>query len=282
MWILILLLLLSTRPAFAQDASNSAQTPPTASASATATATPVPPSPTPTPRLFLQYQSDYLYQYDLYQQSYLKYTEKKQVYTKYGTITTQKDKFDASVDAINARNRALRSYLIALRVYLDDYKSANPTETEKAQIELSKWEAWFDEQITVVSAIGNQDDLTKWVATFKTNYITVQQAIATALVRQEANIRQTTLDQLQATANDIKANPDIKPESQEWISTLAVKSDLVSTSINDALKFTTKTQNQNKFSDFYPDSKIALGKANDYLKEITTDLKLIVNKFYKK
>lgn len=271
MWFLILLFLITSKPVFAQDASTSAST---ATASATAT---------PAPRLFLQYQKDYLFNYDLYQQAYLKYTEKKQVYTKYGTITTQKDKFIAAIDAINARNKTLKSYLLALRVMLDDYKTTNPTETEKAQIELSKWEAWFNEQFTVVPALNNQDDLNNWITTFNINYVNVQQAIYTALVRNEVNLHQLTLNSLQQVAQDIKNNPDIKPESEQWINTLTVKSDLVSTSLGDAMSLTVKKNNQiNKFDDFYSSAKISMTKANDYLREITTDLKLIVNKFYKK
>ncbi|MFZ2153176.1 MAG: hypothetical protein WAV41_03920 [Microgenomates group bacterium] len=235
---------------------------------------------TPTPRLFDQYQKDYLFQYDQYQKDYLVYVDKKRVYTKYGSITTQKDKFNAAVTAINSRNRTYKAYLLALRVMLDEYKSADNTQTERNQIDLSKWEDWFNEQLTVVPSINNDSDLTKWINDFKDKYISIQQVIYSALVQHEINLRQLTLNQIQSLANDIKNNPQIKPESQQWISSLTVKSDLVSTSFTNAQNFTKKSQSQSRFSNFYPDALSELSKSNNYLREISADLKLTVTKFY--
>lgn len=271
MWFFALFFLF-TAPALAQD------TTPNSTPQETPTTIP---SPTSVPNFFEQYKKDYLFQYDIYQQSYLKYVDKKRVWTKYGTITTQKEKFDASIEAINARNKTFKAYLLALRTLLDDYESINPTATEKHQIEISKWESWFSEQITVVSAINNEKDLTRWVEEFKEKYITIQQTIYSSLVQHEVNLRQSTLDKIQALGLNIKNNPQIQTESQQWVSTLAVKSDLVSTSLNNALLLTQKNQSQNKFNNFYPNSKQELTQANNYLIEITTDLKLIVNKFFR-
>jgi hypothetical protein len=242
--------------------------------------TPVQAQESPTPALFEQYKKDYLYQYDLYQQAYLKYIDKKQVYTKYGNITTQKEKFTASLDAINARNHVLKSYLTALRVKLDDYKSTNPTVTEKNQIEISKWEAWFEEQYTVILSINNEDDLLKWSKDFEQKYVTIQQTIYTALVQNEVNLHQSTLNLITQTAELIKNNPQIKPGSQQWLSSLTVKSDLVTTSLNKATSYTKPPSYQSdKFNNFYPESKIELTKSRNYLIEISSDLKLIVTKF---
>ena len=274
MWFLILFLLF-TRPVLAQDATAS-----TSPSITTPTTVPTIVPPTPTPYLFNQYNQDYLYQYGLYQQAYLDYVNKKQVYTKYGTITTRKDKFTATINALSARNLALRSYLIALRTLLNDYQITNPTATQKVQIDLSKWESWTNEQTTVIPALNNDSDVTRWATDFKNQYPLIQKSIYTALVQHEANLRQTTLNQIQSIADSIKSNSKIQPESQQWISTLAVKSDLVNTSINNSINFTQRSQNQGRFSNFYPDSRLELSKANNYLIEIIGDLKLIVTKFY--
>lgn len=284
MWLLLLVaFLFNPSVSIAQDSTVSASpsaTSVTSELTATPSATTTPAIPTPTPRLFDQYRKDYLFQYDQYQQDYLVYVDKKRVYTKYGTITTQKEKFSAAINAINSRNKAFKSYLLALRVLLDDYKPANPTQTEKNQIDLNKWESWFAEQITVVPAINNDDDLKKWTEDFKEKYITIQTVIYTSLIQHEINLRQLTLDELQTIATDIRNNPAIRPESQQWISSLTVKSDLITTSFNAALNFTRKNQSQTKFSNFYPDARLELNKSNNYLREISADLKLIVTKFY--
>jgi len=144
MWFLLFLFLLAV-PAKAQDSTPSAQ-------------------------LFNQYQSDYLYQYNLYGQAYADYSDKKQIFAKYGTVTTQNDAFLAAVTAINARSRVFESYLMALRVILDNYRDANPVQTAADQAQLSSWESWFSDQITVVSAITNTHDLQIWIKTFQGKY----------------------------------------------------------------------------------------------------------------
>ena len=275
MWLLFFVGLFIS-PVHAQDSTISAQT-----ATDTALISPTV-IPTPTPRLFDQFKKDYLFQYDQYNQAYLNYIDKKQVHTKYSTITTQKDKFIAAIDAINARNKSLKAYLMALRVMLDDYKESNPTQTEKSKIDLSKWEAWFEEQLTVVPLINNDDDLRKWVEDFRLKYFVIQPVIYSALVQHESNLRQKNLNLLQDIANDIKNDTQIKPESQQWVSSLTVKSDMVNTSLNNAYNYTTRKQNQNKFVNFYPDSRLELNKAAGYLREISSDLKLTIIKFLTK
>lgn len=271
MWFFVLFLLFTT-PALAQDIT------PRSTPQETPAAIP---SPTPVPNFFEQYKKDYLFQYDIYQQSYLKYVDKKRVWTRYGTITTQKEKFDASIEAITARNKAFKAYLLALRTMLDDYESVNPTNTEKYQIEISKWESWFEEQLSVVPSINNEKDLIRWVDDFKEKYIVIQQTIYSSLVQHEVNLRQLTLENIQSLGMDIKTSPQIQTESQQWVSTLAIKSDLVTTSLNNAIAFGQRSQSQNKFNNFYPSSKLELNQANNYLIEISADLKLIVNKFFK-
>ena len=233
-----------------------------------------------TPISFSQYQSDYLYQYNLYQQTYSKYHEKDQVYDKYQTITAQKEKIATAKDALIARNHTLKSYFLALQSLLEEQKSAHPSETQTLQDNLAQWEQWLDDQTSIISAIDDQESLQTWVTDFKSKYIEIQQLEYSSLVQHEINLRQQTLNQIQSLANDIKNNPQIKPESQQWISTLADKSSLVSQNLSKALTLTQKKQVSTRFSNFYPSAKTELSSAQNYLKEITTDLKLIVSRFY--
>ncbi|MFA6518638.1 MAG: hypothetical protein WCV93_03270 [Candidatus Shapirobacteria bacterium] len=240
------------------------------------------PIPTPTPNILLQYQTDYLYQRDLYQQAYLTYINKRQVHTKYQSLTTQKDKLEATKNALLARNNLLKSYLLALRVSLDPYKTQNPTETEKNQIEISKWETYFDEQNSIVSALNNEADISRWANDFKTKYISIQQVIYAALVRQEVNQKSSIIADIETLATTIQSNPNLKPEGQNWFSNLPIKIDLVKTATNDAFNQSQRQQNQNNFINFYPSAKVELNKATGYLTEINDNLKSIVIKFWQK
>jgi hypothetical protein len=264
-WFLIIVSLFLPTNSFAQDA--------------TASAT-IFPSPNPTPNILLQYQTDYLYQRDLYQQAYLTYINKRQVHTKYQSLTTQKDKLIATKNALLARNNLLKSYLIALRVSLDANRSQDPTETEKNQIEISKWETYFDEQNSIVSALNNEEDISRWARDFKLKYITVQQIIYTSLIRSEINQRNSIIVDIENLATTIQTSPNLKPEGLNWFTNLPIKLDLVKSAISDAHAQGQRPQNQNTFVDFYPSARSNFTKASGYLTEITDNLKSIVIKFW--
>lgn len=278
--VLLLLGLLFAQPSFAQE------TPTTITATITPTETPSPiPTPTPDPNiaLFLQYQTDYLYQRDLFQASYLDYTQKKQVHTKYGTITTQKDKIDATKKTLIDRNNMMRAYTIALRTKLNLNRQINPIITQKNQIELSKWESWFDEQNSVIPALNNESDITKWSQEFTNKLIVIKQYWYTALVQDEVNLRQITLKDLKELSAIVQTSlSSTNPEIQQWLTSLPIKSDLVDTSLRNAVNATLKPQDQNQFNNFYPDAKEEISKANSYLLEINNNLKSIVIKFGQK
>jgi hypothetical protein len=238
-------------------------------------------SPTTTPvDLFKQYQDDYLYQYNLYQQTYSIYLEKKQVYKKYGTATTQNEKLLAAKETINARNRMFKSYLMALRVMLDVYKTADFSQTETDQNNLKDLEIWFDQQIPIVSAVSNDHDLQSWVNDFVIKYKLIQQSIYTALVQDEANLRWLTLNQSQTLMQNIKNNPHLITDSQQWLQSYTDKSTLTTNAINAAMALTKKNQTGTRFANYYPSAKDNFKLARKNLTGIVGDLKLIIIRFY--
>lgn len=250
-----LLLLSLVRPVFAQDSS---------------------------PELYAQYRNDYNYQYSLYQQAYLKYIDKKEVYTKYGTVSSQTDKFNAAKDTLIKRNSAYSAYLMALRVSLDGFKAANPTDTGKDQIELSKWEGYFREQNTIVNAINNDQDLAKWVDDFKGNYVDIQTAVYAAIAQGQVNQRLTALNQIKQLADTIRNSSNVRTDNLQWYTDIPIQSDLATTALKNAINLTTKKQFQSyQFDNLYPDIKSNLSLADGYLAQMFSNLKIIVQSGYK-
>lgn len=245
----------------------------------------VTPSTIPTPTtdpirtLISQYENDYRYLYDQYQKSYLNYTDKKQVHTKYGTLTTEKEKIEATKQVLIDRNKMFKAYLMFVRVSLDKFKTTNSTETAKVQIDLSKWESWFEEQSLIVGSLNNQEDIQNWATNFKTSYIQIQQVIYTAITQSEINQRQTTLETTKKLAERIQSDPALSDEGRQWFSDLPVKTDLVSSSLKNAFEETQKKQNNNKFNDFYSQAHANIIRADKYLNDIYSDLKSVVTKF---
>lgn len=289
MWLIIVAILSFgfSRPIYAQTQATDSATIPTATASATleptATVTPIPIStPHPAIALFNQYKNDYLFNRDQYQKAYLDYTQKKQIHTKYNTITTQKDKIEATKVASITRNNTLKDYMRALRVMLDIYKDTDPTNTSKVQIELSKLESWLDEQNSVVSSIINDDDMKTNAKEFKTKYYFVQQIIYTALTQNEFNIRLKTLNQLKDYISQLQQDPTINDDGKQWLNTLVIKADNSLTNLNAGLALATQYKSSTKeFSNFYSKALASFIKSNQYNQEIINNIRNILIKFIK-
>lgn len=200
----------------------------------------------PSPALFQQYQTDYLYQRDQYTQDYKVYLEKTDIDKQYHSISTQKDKNDAAQKAIASRNLMLKTYLMALRVKLEDYKSANPDATSAIQSNLSSYESWLE---------TNQD--------LNTRYVAIQQSIYSALVQHQINRQQSGLNLLQNLAGQI-TNP--------LLDSLPGKYPQITSHFQQALQLTQKPQ-YTTFSNFYPEVKTELTKSQNLLIDISTTLK---------
>lgn len=233
---------------------------------------------TPTTSLLNQYKTDYSFQVAEYQKRYIDYVDKKEVYTKYRTVSTEKDKITATKTALFARNSMLKSYLMALRVSLDEFKNYNPTTVSKTQIELSRWEDWCAEQNLIIPNLNNQDDITTWVETFSEKYVSIQQIVYTALTQNQINQRLQILDLTKILSDNIKNDPKTGTTLNDWLSSLPVKSDLVMASINTTTNLTQAKQLSNRFDNFYPQAKVELNRTNNYLTNMLSDLRAVAIK----
>lgn len=230
--------------------------------------------------LFTQYKNDYLYQRDEYQKNYLDYLNKKNVYIQYRGITSEKDMFESSKAVLFSRNKMLKSFLMALRVGLDKYKSINSLNTQKSQIQLSKWEQWLDEQNLIIPNYTNSVDLKNWATTFKSRYLEIQQVTYLALTQAAINLRLYNLNEIKLLAQIIKADPKNNNYTDDWFTDFPIKSDLINTSLESAMTIALKPQRGKTFTNFLPEVNIQTQKANSYLRILLTDLKAITIKFY--
>jgi len=230
--------------------------------------------------LFSQYKNDYLFLRDEYQKNYLDYLNKKNVYIQYRSITSEKHMFESTKTVLFSRNKMLKSFLMALRVGLDKYKSINSLNTERTQIQLSKWEDWLDEQNLIIPNYTNSSDLKNWAATFKSRYIETQQAIYQALTQAGVNLRLYNLNEITLLANTIKVDPKNNNLTDDWFADFPIKSDLINASLESAINISQKPQKAKTFTNFFPEVNIQTQKADSYLKSLLMDLKAITIKIY--
>ncbi len=232
-----------------------------------------------TENIYNKYRTDYLYQLDQYQKKYLDYLNKKDIYTQYRSLGSEKDQENATKTALYSRNLVLKSYLMTLRVALDQYLSANPTDTQKTQIELKKWEDWLDEQNLIVPNLSNSTDIRDWAQNFNENYISIQNATNQALLQSNFNLRQNILNQIQSLAISIRNNPLNQHFTDDWYANFPVKSDLINKSFSSAKEICQPIQDIGRFTDCYSDAKLEINRADTYLKNLLNDLKAITIKF---
>lgn len=230
--------------------------------------------------LFTQYRKDYLFLRDEYQKNYLNFLNKKNVYIQYRSITSEQDMIESSKAVLFSRNKMLKSFLMTLRIGLDKYKTINSVNTEKNQIQLSKWEEWLDEQNLIIPNFTNSSDIKEWATLFKSRYLEIQNAFYQALTQAEVNLRLYNLNEIKLLAEEINLDPKSNNDTEDWFANFPVKSDLVKKSLEAATTLAQKPQKGKTFNNYYPEVRVQTQKADSYLKSLLADLKAITIKFY--
>ncbi|HEX8923472.1 MAG TPA: hypothetical protein VF828_01950 [Patescibacteria group bacterium] len=238
------------------------------------------PTPTVNPAfdIFEKYKNDYLFQRDQYAAAYADYISKKNVDTKFSTLNTQQDLLESSKVVTVARNNMVKAYLMVISVDLDKYKLSNFDQTNKYQDDLLSTEKWLDTQNLVVAKIDTNAGMKSWVIDFKKQYINIQKIAFGSMVLSDINRNLYGLNQMKAIIQGYRSSSKYNAASGTSIDDFYRQTDVAMGYLNDAFKTTQKNQNS-KFSNFYPDAELLVGKANNTLKSMSTDLKFILSNF---
>ncbi len=230
--------------------------------------------------LFTQYRNDYLFLRDEYQKNYLDFLNKKNVYIQYRSITSEQDMIESTKAVLFSRNKMLKSFLMTLRVGLDKYKNSDLSKTGKIQVSLQKWEDWLDEQNLILPNFTNSADIKDWATTFKNRYLEIQTIYYQALTQAAINLRLYNLNEIKILADTIKTDSQNNNFTENWFANFPVNSDLINKSLENANTIAQKPQKGKTFSNFFPEARVEILKADSYLKNILSDLKAVTIKFY--
>ena len=232
---------------------------------------------TPAAQLFNQYQKDYQFQVNAYQTSYSNYLYKKQINTQYATAATQNDELISLKQTIINRNQMLKSYLMAIRVHLDEFPNINQDDTKNAQNNLSQLEQWLENQ--KIDTLNSTSELTTSLTEFKAKYYDIQKYIYTALVQYRLNLNLQTLNEINDLSTLLQSQPQNSNQNKIYYDEILTKAQFVLTFQQNALDLTKKESVvPTRFLNFYPDATIELDNAKNYLSQMFADLKTIVTK----
>jgi hypothetical protein len=223
--------------------------------------------------------TDYLQKRNAYQFAFVDYSEKTQVNLQYNSIATRNDEFSSLRQLIISRNEMLISYLTALRINTDTYKSVNSESTVQSQENLLNSEKWLDEQNQIIKTITTKLNLQTWLNKFAEKYPEIQKNIYTALVTDEINLQLLTLNKINELILKIQSNPNISEPNKALANQISEQSISVSSSLKSSYEMVINPKNTSrKYDQIYIDTTDELNISKNILSEMRNSLKLLITK----
>lgn len=228
-----------------------------------------------------KYQTDYLYNRDLYQRAYFDFNNKKQIDQKYQTITTQNNKIDSIKNALTARNDMLRTYLMLLRTKLEEYKFSNPEITKNYQTFFQQEENWLSEQKPIINNFQSESEIKNWTTEFQKRYPPIQENVNLALLQYKINAYSQANSDIKSFIIDIQNSKNFTDESKQWIDGISPKISAANISLENAFSFTQKNRYNQRPDNYFQGGQKELTNTNFLLNQIKNDLVWIFIKYLK-
>lgn len=103
---------------------------------------------------------DYLYQFDLYRQSYSDFTIAKNEYEKFGSLTSQTKALTKTSGMIAQRDQLIRAYLLLLNETLNEDKGLGDSQKLTYHTLINNEITFLDQHASLVGSIGSLEDAT--------------------------------------------------------------------------------------------------------------------------
>jgi hypothetical protein len=129
-----------------------------------------------------QAYQDYLYQYDLFRQTYTTFTTAKTEYQKFGSLQAQATAVDKTKAMLTQRNQLLNSYLFVLNEKLNEDRGLRVPDKQRYQGTLATEKSFLDTNNARIPTIGTLDDAEAISKLLATHYPTLQTGIRQVLI----------------------------------------------------------------------------------------------------
>jgi hypothetical protein len=114
--------------------------------------------------------ADYIYTSGQYQQTSQRYSNAKQTYNTYQTLSTKNEAVTAGISAVKSREELVRTYLVMLRMKLSESRLSLDVNKQEKINNADILVSWLEGRKTRIDAIGNIDDLNNVSAEFENKY----------------------------------------------------------------------------------------------------------------
>ena len=123
---------------------------------------------------------DYTYQYKEYLENHKEYVIAKNQYQTYETLTTQTIALEQTAKMLSARDKVVRTYLLAIQAYMEKEADLNQPTLSALYLELGREAIWFEDHEKKLAGAATLADMTSVAKEAETRYTTTEKSIYTS------------------------------------------------------------------------------------------------------
>ncbi|MGB9706910.1 MAG: hypothetical protein ACPLXP_02455 [Microgenomates group bacterium] len=231
--------------------------------------------------------SDYLYNYDLYREAHQRYISAREAYLQYKTLTSKTNLLRQTLEMTRARDEVMRTYLIALKMRLNESPGISVYERNTLNLKLDNEIDWYTKHKEELSSAAILEDLVELAKKAEERYrgkteILIYQTLHKILVGKETALRERISGQIETIRKKLKEISEKGDKNtllaERWLleaeSRLLRFEEKINLSEQRIEKLETSFYSDN--SQVYKESQLLLEEAHQYLKEANRYLKEII------
>lgn len=235
-----------------------------------------------------QAYQDYLYQFDLYRQSYSDFTVAKNEYLKFKTLTSETTALEKTKSMLSQRDLLLRAYLLLLNEKLNEDRGLRIAERQTYQAQIRNEIIFLENQSQLVPSIGSLSDAQTVSKQLESHYLLLQTSIRQTIIAITlgtlANLAKqydSTMTQVQSllSPNRTIFTPEKQATIDRWMLQITNKRSLYQQKI-DAIASLNAQLTGNDINDVdrkFADAQRQLTEARQYLVEGAAFLQELMN-----
>ena len=215
---------------------------------------------------------DYLYNLNLYRDSYHEFATAKDQYASYKTLTAKTLLLEQTINMLQKRDEALKTYLTALRLNLAETTGILNYEQNLLYLELDNQIIWLNNHKETVPSVASLEDALSSARLVENKYPEIEvlayKTLTLSTAGQRIEILNQTLSQIGALREKLKTET-----LSRWLLEAENKAILAEEKLNQAKALTNslKSNSRDKKDKFLESSKL-IKEAHQYLKEANSYL----------
>lgn len=225
-----------------------------------------------------QAYQDYLYQFDVYRQTYTDFQVAKNEYAKFKSLTSQSSALDKTKTMLSQRDQLLRAYLLLLNEKLNEDTGISTTTKQLYRSLITSEVTFLENHAKLVPSIGSIDDAERISEQLESHYSILQVSIRQILIGLslgQLTILSTMYDktlldaQTQVQTNSSTFTPQKQETINRWLLQITNKKSLYQQKF-DAISSANSLLHGNDIQNLerqYSDLTKSMNEARQYLKE---------------